>query len=236
MSQTAMTKTCKFCGQQCTDKRYGKRAYTPHGGYDLCRECWAKWAREGGIEDFLLETGEPKELFRIESASMHVPDADLTGSLVFFDKSIAFLSSARRAHVNPALGAGNWRTGAAIGSAVGFLLLLLLRQLRMGLDDKHLAFYVLVPFLIGGALVATWLSRRRNEPRYTSMEDAIRRSVGLVAIKRGDIKSIRYQAGRGLVIETVCMEYDKIHVPEDAFLASSASIEKYLNGENVMLR
>jgi len=181
----------------------GKHAHWPTNGYDLCAECATEW-KEHGRADFLLEHGIPRQIFRIDDCVVNDTDNKrYKGSVIFFERALAFLAHQKE-------GTSDWSvTGAAalFGGVIG-------------------------AFVVGA--VQDRLAKRHSEtaPQTESMREALQKAIGLVVIKREDIKSITYGRWKGLTIETTCMKYNLIQMSKQQFAEHEDKIQAYLNGED----
>ena len=215
-------KSCFFCGVQCDTKPVSIGAhdndYMPRNGYDLCRKCAMAWDKDRLA--YLKQPEPAHELFRVDNAQLEDIFDNYYGAVVFCDRGVVFLGQSRKKRVNLAgpLGAGvvlGGGIGAAAAGVVG-------GAIGGGLGA-----------LIAGAVANNLASQRSVEVQTIGdLQAAIDEVPGMVVVKRGDVKNIDYDARDGFFVETPCMKYTPIHVPEEDFRNAEPAIKQYLIGND----
>ena len=207
------TAFCDLCGVRF--RAFGKHPARPQpgdcGGYYLCAECAQEW-REGGRLQFLTEGGKPRELFRLDKATVELPNAVHRGPLIFFDKAVVFLPESTETEADQGRAIS---IGAMLGGAVGAVVA---AGLASTFHEKKTTTF---PATFPG-----WRSRA------DSVEEALRRAHFLLVMKRKDIKSVGFRWwANGFYIKMPSIKYTAIQVSKKAYEQHRQRIDRYLAGQ-----
>lgn len=192
-----MGKACYFCGS----KLRFYNTWTPDG-YDLCQGCATKWEEHDRVA-LLLEDGMPHTVFQIDGCTADDGANKYKGSLIFFDKAVAFLAEQKQ--VKPVSGltsVAGWFGGALGALVVG--------TIQDKLAKRHV----------------------EQAPPIESLRDALQNATGLFVIKRQDVRSIVHSWREGFVIETACRKFDWIQMPKELFTQNQERIQAYVEGRD----
>ena len=193
-----MARFCSFCGMKFT-------VLWPLGdqpiripGYDLCERCHANWQASGRV-DYLLKNGVPEEIFHIDGAKLNSDSVKYK-----YEGKLIFFENAIAFLASSRKKKSNVGTiGMAGGGALGAVL-------AGAIQDKL---------------------EKRSEMKAIetdSIREALKNAIGLLVIKRKDLKCMTYSFWKGFTIETLYMMYNEIWIDKKTFQQSGAKIAQYM--------
>ncbi len=196
---------CDFCGVRF--RAFGKHPARPQpgdcGGYYLCAECAQEW-REGGRLQFLTQGGKPRELFRLDKATVELPNAMHRGPLIFFDKAVVFLAQSTETKADQGRAIS---IGAMLGGGVGAV-------------------------LTAGLASRLHKTKTTMLPATDSVEETLKLAHFLLVMKRKDIESVGFSWwANGFYIKMPSIKYTAIQVSKEAYEQHRQRIDRYLAGQ-----